>query len=139
MAKSNSNQVREAVKKFILDSIDIEALEEFSNKLGHRAGVLDVFKHEFENPYNCKCYPNRQNRFFEWAMGAPSILNMSTCYDELIHILIHDFKTNTPAKIDPEKSARFFYYLIYTELLRMEQEPHKMSERMLNKISKTFK
>jgi len=134
--KSNSNNVRSLIRDYILECVD---LSEYNLINGHRPTVLDVFKSEFEHAFNLKQYPNRQERFIEWALGLPTCLGMTTDYEEVRDILINRFKTNTTAKRDDTKSLRYFYALIYTELVRMDQEPSKESERMLNKIAKTFK
>jgi hypothetical protein len=133
--KSNSKEVRAAVRKYINDRLDLSEYDMENTA----ANLFKVFESEYGAPYYRKLYPNTQVRFSQYLRGLPSGLQVEMCQSEVVRILIEDFKTNTPAKIDEGKSFQYFLYLIYAELRRMEAEPRKESEKMLNKIAKTFK
>lgn len=133
--KSNTNQVREEVRKYILECMNFEGY----NMQPTAANVFKTFRNEYEYPYSIKRYPNQQARFCEWLKGCPTVLQVSMCYNEVREILINRFKTNTPAKRDDVKSFNYFLALIYMELKRMEAEPQKQSTKLLSKIEKSFK
>jgi len=50
--------------------------------------VLDTFNSEYSNEYNCKRWPNMQDRIAQWLRGMPSVINISVDYDEIANWLI---------------------------------------------------
>jgi hypothetical protein len=132
--KSNTNQVRAEVRKYILECLDLSGYD----KPNTIKNMLEIYNDEF-GAHNVKRYPNHQERFTEWLKGCPSALSVEMYYDEVRNILIDRFKTNTPAKRDDVKSFQYFLNLIYLEVKRMEEEPEKESAKLLKKIEKSFK
>src|SRR5574343_1718506 len=107
--KSNTNQVREEVRKYILECMNFEGYDMQPTA----ANVFKVYREEYDNEHNRKRYPNNQKRFCEWLKGMPTVFSVEMCYEEVREILINRFKTNTPAKRDDQKSFNYFLALIY--------------------------
>lgn len=129
--KSNTNAVKDAVRKYILDNITLEDYEQENTP----ENVYNIFKRQ--KAADIKLYGEAQ-AFENWCRGVPGAFNASVYYEEIREILINEFKTNTPAKRDDEKSAKYYYYLLYRELKAMVEEPAKQSEKILSKIQKSF-
>lgn len=77
--RTNSKKAKENIKKYIMDNFDgcnygIETPETFKEAAKI---ILDTFRDEYRNPYECRRRPE-QDSFCEWAAGLPSIID--TCY-----------------------------------------------------------
>ena len=68
---TNSKEVREAIKKHILENVLDENENEFKNIDEASQYVADEFKRVADYPYNLQKYPNNQKRFTDYLQGIP--------------------------------------------------------------------
>ena len=69
--RTNSKEVREKVRKHILDSVYDYEENQFPNFQDASQHLTDEFKRVADHPYNLKRFPNNQKRFQDYLQGIP--------------------------------------------------------------------
>jgi hypothetical protein len=117
MLKTNSKQVKETVREYIKDHLEVSILDFFIQ-----------FQDEFNSSYNIQRYPNTQTRFIEYLKGLPTNSSFAFYNDEITE-LVNSWVQNTDnKKFDITKTIDLYYYLISREffiLLKNEESKNK--------------
>jgi hypothetical protein len=104
MLKTNSKQVKETVREYIKDHLEVSILDFFIQ-----------FQDEFNSSYNIQRYPNNQTRFNEYLKGLPSNSSFAFYNDEITD-LVNSWVENTDnKKFDITRTIDLYYYLISRE------------------------
>jgi hypothetical protein len=110
--KTNSKQVRDAIKQHILNCVT----DGEGNNYNNLKEACNRLKSEFERvanyPLNLSNIPNDQNRFSDYLCSIP--FNFE--YDnESIQNFLNSLGTNPTGKeYDYDKSMRLYHYLIFS-------------------------
>lgn len=136
--KTNSKIVRDEVKKYILECINVEYFEE-CNEAPTAKNVLKRLRKAYNYEYNMKRFPCEQDRFKDYMLGLPSELNIEYYNEGIEDLLINRFKIGEPKKRDADKAVNLYYYLIFVELKKLAENEDKQSAKILDKIEKSFK
>ena len=112
--KSNSKQVREQIKKHILECVYNEQGEQFTDL----KTACNYLKNEFirvaNYPYNLQKFPNDQNRFSDYLFGLPFHFYFS---NEDIKNYINSLGLNPEGKnYSSDKTIKLYHYLVFSEI-----------------------
>ena len=109
--RTNSKQVRNAIKQHILDCVtDING-----NNFNDLKSACNALNNEFirvaNYPYNLQKFPNNQNRFSDFLQGLPfNFLYMNFDITNYLNEL-----TGNDKDFDFDKTLKLYHYLIYSE------------------------
>ena len=112
--RTNSKEVREQIRKHILDCV-CDAEENYYSNIDDAAQRLtDEFRRVADHPYNLKKLPVNQERFSDYLNGLPFSFHYSF-YD--IAQYLNSLGINpTNKKYDDNRSTRLYHYLIWREV-----------------------
>ena len=112
--KTNSKQVKELIKKHILECIT-DANE---NNFETFADAKEYIKKEFDRvanyPNNIKHYPNEQARFSDYLCGLP--FNFEYTFFDIAEYLNNLGINPENEEFSSAKSLHLYHYLIYKEI-----------------------
>ncbi len=109
--KTNSKQVRNAIKLHILESVTDNEGNNFNDLKSACNRLNDEFNRVSNYPYNLQKFPNNQDRFSDYLQGLPfNFLYMN--YE--INNFINEITENTK-EFDINKTLHLYHYLIYSE------------------------
>lgn len=129
MLKTNSKSVKEKVRAYILESIDL------SNYVGYEGypekepesvdGKIlmcrDIFRGEYLNPCNLRRYGSEYNCFKEWLRCVPSAMTVAFYYHECREIL-RNWMEQTEQEADKYSDSQvweLYLHLITREFFAM--------------------
>ncbi len=120
--KSNSKQVRDAVREYLIDCImdaDPKNWDKDTNDLKTRLEIIiDEFRSAANYPYNLQRIPNNQDRFIDWQMGLPSSLPIDWTDHDIVERMT-DWGLPNDKNYPTEKSIKWYYHIIYSELTKL--------------------
>lgn len=114
--RTNSKQVRDQIKKLILECVTDENGNEYTNLKDACNRLYNDFERVANYPSNMKRIPNHQERFHDYMCGLP--FNFPFWNDEIEKYLNSLGINPGNKKFDPEKSLKLYYYLIYSEVTK---------------------
>lgn len=112
--RSNSKQVREAIRQHILACVTDGNGDTYATFTEARQRLADEFDRVANYPHNLRRFPNDQDRFHDYLMGIPFGF-------EFTHHGIADFLNSLGInpegrEFDPRKAAKLYTSLIYREV-----------------------
>jgi hypothetical protein len=112
--RSNSKQVREQVRAYILECVTDFESNEFETFDECKKHAQQRFEREYNYEANYRKYPNLQERFMHYCMGMA--FDFTTYYSEQREILNSWglFKE----KASDEEVAHLYFYLIFAEIFK---------------------
>jgi hypothetical protein len=117
--RSNSKIVRTAIRQHILDCVYDENEEQFLKYQEAAKYLYDEFIRVTNFPANIQRIRNDQARFMDYMQGLPFNFHYSVGgIEEYLETLDLNGKGNYTS----EKSEILYYYLIYSELLKVVQK-----------------
>jgi len=112
--KTNSKQVKEAIKQHILECVHDENEKTFATFDEAREHLKAEFERVAGNAYSLKKFPNDQERFHDYLMGLPFWFEFAN--HKIIEFL-NGLGINTQGKsFNTKKSANLYTNLIFKEL-----------------------
>lgn len=120
--KSNSKQVRDAAREYLIGCImdaDPKEWGKDTNDLKTRLEIIiDEFRSAANYPYNLQRIPNDQDRFVDWQRGLPSSLPVDwTDYDIVQRMTEWGLPNDKGYKT--EDSIKLYYHILYSELTKL--------------------
>ena len=118
--RTNSKQVREAIKLHILESVTDANGNYFETLNDACVRLYSEFLRVANHPYNLKRIPNDQERFSDYLNGLP--FNFLFSYYEIQEYL-NSLGINPENKeYSGQQSTHLYHYLIYAETLKAIQD-----------------
>lgn len=112
--KSNSKQAKESIQKYIVETVYDDSENNFTTFEEAAKFLLSEFKRVANYDYNLIRFPNNQERFQNYLMGAPFYFPI---YHEDFSEIVNSWGINPQNKVyDPEKTIHTFSYLVYREI-----------------------
>jgi hypothetical protein len=112
--KTNSKQVKDAVKQYILQTVYDDSENIFLDFKDAAKWLNDDFKRVANHKYNLQRFPNDVNRFSDYLQGGPFWFPVYTF--EIVNFL-NSLGINPENKdFDSDKSTYLFALLIYREI-----------------------
>lgn len=111
---SNRKEVREQVKKHILESVYDENGDEFDTFKEAAQHVAAEFDRVANHPYNVKRLPNQQERFQDFMQGLP--FHFEYTYHNQRKIVAKWLQSENPEEYTDSEVAKRYYYMIYKEI-----------------------
>lgn len=113
--KTNSKEVREQIRKHILECVNNpETDQPFSTLEEAKERVKSEFNMVANYPYNLKRLPNTQERFSDYLLGIPFNFEYSI-YE--IQQYLNSLGINPEGRqFDEDKSLKLYHYLIFREV-----------------------
>lgn len=112
--RTNSKQVREAVRMHILESVTDGNGDPFPTFEEAREHLKAEFARVADYPCNLRRFPNHQDRFRDYLMGIPFGFEFT---NQGIADFLNGLGINPDGKeYSPDKSARLYAGLIYREI-----------------------
>lgn len=109
--RTNSKEVKEKVRDYILDVLSCEEIE-IKTFAEAKIYIKNKFESEFNHPRNKQLHPNLQDRFMHYCLGLP--FNFTTYFKEQREILI-SFGLIDKGYTDSQVEITYFY-LIFKEI-----------------------
>ena len=114
--KTNSKEVREKIKKHIIDSVYDENGSTYLNIVDASNRLYSEFARCANYPQNIRRIPNEQQRFSDYLQGLPFHFHFSE-YD--IQKYLNSLNINHEnKKFNPEQSMKLYHYLIFSEMMK---------------------
>ena len=114
--KTNSKEVRNAIKNHILDCVYDYSENKFANLKDACDHLYNEFDRVANHAYNKKRIPNEQKRFEDYLQGVPFNFYYT---DEDIEAFLNSLGINKDGKkYDASKMWNLYAYLIYSETLK---------------------
>jgi hypothetical protein len=123
--KSNSKEVKEKIRKHILESVYDYNENEFSNFNDASKHLTDEFRRVADYPNNLKRFPNDQKRFQDYLQGVPFNFYF---YNDDIENYLNGLGINPKGK----KYSSDQMWNLYSLLIWREVEPTYKSKKMAN-------
>jgi hypothetical protein len=123
--KSNSKEVKEKIRKHILESVYDYNENEFSNFNDASKHLTDEFRRVADYPNNLKRFPNDQKRFQDYLQGVPFDFYF---YNDDIENYLNGLGINPKGK----KYSSDQMWNLYSLLIWREVEPTYKSKKMAN-------
>ncbi len=112
--KSNSKEVRAAIRQHILDCVYDENENQYNNIKDAATRLNSEFERVANDPYNMKRIPNNQLRFSDYLLGLPFHFHY-TYYD--IETFLNGLGINPGnKKFSGDKLTKLYHYLIFSEM-----------------------
>ncbi len=112
--KTNSKEVRNAIRAHILESVTDDNGETFPTLEGAILRLRGEFERVANHPANLRRFPNNQERFHDYLMGLPFGFEYE---NHAIASFLDGLGINPTGKAyDAAKSARLYTYLIFKEV-----------------------
>jgi len=118
----NNNKVREAAKKYVLDSIDLSGYADVKAETDKEKlkFVVEEFNRIAIYPYNLQYHKNNyMNIFIDFIQGLPSFLNIDTENHKIIELLKSfgaEKCSERPTEISTKKFNELIYFAFYSLL-----------------------
>jgi len=112
--RTNSNQVRKAIQKHILESVTDGNENEFQFIKDATDYISKEFKRVADYPNNQRKIPNDQERFSDYLMGLPFAFEYY--YDDMENFLNGLGINPEGKKYDSVKVQGLYHYLIWKEV-----------------------
>lgn len=123
--KSNSKQVRDKARAYLIDCImdaDPKNWGKDTDDLKTRLEIIiDEFRHAANYPHNLQRFPNDQDRFIDWQGGLPSSLPIDF-EDYKILECMTDWGLPDDKGYSSGDTYRLFHCIIYSELTKLFTE-----------------
>ena len=120
--KSNSKQVRDAAKAYLIEcimSVDPKNWGRDTDDLKTRLEIIiDEFRSAANYPYNLQRFPNLQKRFTDWRWGLPSSMPIEF-YSYAIVDLLTAWGLPNDKGYDSSQSIDIYDHIIYSELTKL--------------------
>jgi 5-formaminoimidazole-4-carboxamide-1-beta-D-ribofuranosyl 5'-monophosphate synthetase len=112
--KTNSKEVKELIKKHILESVSNNEGKYFTSLNELKEHVKNEFNRVANYPANLRQFPNNQDRFSDYLNGLP--FNFLFYYSD-INDFLNSLGINPENKEhSDEKSVKLYHYLIFREI-----------------------
>ena len=110
---TNSKQVRDAMRKHILDAVTDENGDTLSTFEQAKERLAADFDRVANYPNNIHRFPNEEGRFHDYLMGVPYSFEFAN--HEITNFLNNLGINPCGKEYDTDKSARLYTYLIFKE------------------------
>lgn len=117
--RTNSKQVRDAIKLHIIESVYDCNGEQFTTLVDAAKYLNEEFDRVANFPNNIKRYPNAQRRFMDYMQGLPfHFLYSGGGISEYLESIGCMPNPKYSDDINREKAEVLYYYLVYAEMVK---------------------
>lgn len=119
--KSNSKQVRDKAKAYLIECIMEPSFAEMgakSDSLKDRlVNIVDWFRF-WDNPYEQRRHPNMEDRFVSWMNGLPFVIPVDFSYYD-IEQRMTEWGLPNDKGYSTDQAHKWYYHILYSELTKL--------------------